>query len=718
MLVDSGGGIRSTFGADSLYGPSTLPGRPLADVVDPKDAHKVRHLLARVARDPDAGDTIETRMRFSDSSWRPVELLVRNRLEQVPLSSVVVVVRDVSERQAREAQLREDALHDPLTELPNRTLFADRLALALRRRRRSNASVAVLFVDIDDFKSVNDQLGHRAGDELMIAIAGRLKRGLRGSDTAARLGGDEFAILLEPADETDATHVADRILAAFDEPFMVEGETREIGASIGIATSFDPSDTGSELLRRADLAMYAAKMRDRKGGYEVFQQRTEAALRAAQYAPEDPVSDPVNVVRLHRAQRERAEIRELLDSQEAIRSEFQPVIELRTGRVAGYEALSRFPTLDRAPDSVFDQAHRCGLGSFLEAIAIQSALLARGRPDDTFLSVNISPTALMSREIARALPASLDEIVVEVTEQELAPETELVQEGLALVRSRGGRVAIDDAGAGYAGLRHLTDLSPDVIKIDGALIRGGAHDLHKGALVESLVSYARRIGASTCAEGVERQEDLEFAQATGVDFVQGYLLARPAAPWNAPDEAEVERLLALGAEAGIAAPAGSPRERLAAVLARAGDWREVDQALGIAAITLAVERIYLSRFHPVERYVTLVAGHGSAEYDIPYPLIEYPLTARVIDHLEPREVIVNDPAADPHEAELLLAEGMASSLLHPVVHDGACVGLLEIYSRHEREWTEQEQLYLSHLADQLGETMDRLGARAPESRRP
>ena len=393
------------------------------------------------------------------------------------------------------------------------------------------------------------------------------------------------------------------------------------------------------------------------------------------------------------------------------------MIELRTGRVAGYEALSRFPTLDRAPDSVFDQAHRCGLGSFLEAIAIQSALLARGRPDDTFLSVNISPTALMSREVARALPTSLDEIVVEVTEQELAPETELVQEGLALVRSRGGRVAVDDAGAGYAGLRHLTDLSPDVIKIDGGLIRGGAHDLHKGALVESLVSYARRIGASTCAEGVERHEDLEFAQATGVDFVQGYLLARPAAPWNAPDQEEVERLLASGAEAGIAPPAGSPRERLAAVLARAEGWREVDQALGIAAITLAVERIYLSRFHPVERYVTLVAAHGNAEYDIPYPLSEYPLTALVIDELEPRQVSVHDPAADPHEAELLLAEGMATGLLHPVVHEGACVGLLEIYSRREREWTEQEQLYLSHVADQLGETMARLGARAPESRR-
>jgi len=719
MLVDSGGAIRSTFGADSLYEPNALAGRPLADVVDSKDAHRVRHLLARVARDPDAGDTIETRMKFGDASWRPVELLVRNRLERTPLNAVVVVVRDVSERQAREAQLREDALHDPLTELPNRTLFTDRLALALRHRRRSNSSVAVLFVDIDDFKAVNDQLGHRAGDELMIAIAGRLNRGLRGSDTAARLGGDEFAILLDPADETDATHVADRILASFDEPFTVEGESRAIGASIGIATSFDLSDTGSELLRRADLAMYAAKMRDRKGGYEVFQPRTEAALRAAQYAPEDPATDPVNVVRLHRAQRERAEIRELLESHEAIRSEFQPVIELRTGRVAGYEALSRFSTLDRAPDSVFDQAHRCGLGSFLEAIAIESALLAGGRPDGTFLSVNISPRALMSREVARALPSSLDEIVVEVTEQELDPETDLVQEGLALVRSRGGRVAIDDAGAGYAGLRHLTDLSPDVIKIDGALIRGGAHDLHKGALVESLVSYARRIGASTCAEGVERHEDLEFAQATGIDFVQGYLFARPASPWSTPDEAEVERMLASGAEAGIAPPAGSPRERLAAVLARADGWREVDQGLGIAAITLAVERIYLSRFHPVERYVTLVAAHGKGAYDIPYPLSEYPLTADVIDEMEPRQVHVRDPGAEPHEAELLLAEGVATCFLNPVVHEGACVGLLETYSRHEREWTEQEQLYLTHLAHELGATMGRLGARPPESaRRP
>ena len=204
-------------------------------------------------------------MRFRDSSLRPVELLVRNRLDHLAVGAVVVVVRDISERKAREERLRQDALHDPLTALPNRTLFADRLAHALQRQRRSSGSVAVLFVDIDEFKSVNDRLGHRAGDQLMIAIARRLSSSLRASDTAARLGGDEFGVLIEGADQADACELADRILKAFNPPFVIDGHSFDMTASIGIATSIHPTDTGSELLRRADLAMYAAKMSDRSG---------------------------------------------------------------------------------------------------------------------------------------------------------------------------------------------------------------------------------------------------------------------------------------------------------------------------------------------------------------------------------------------------------------------------------------------------------------------
>jgi len=720
VLVDAAGVVREVVAsaANLAATPAELEGQPLADIVDPQDAPKVERVLKHVTDTFEDGST-ETRMRFRDSSLRPVELLVRNRVNHLAVGAVVVVVRDISERKAREERLRQDALHDPLTALPNRTLFDDRLAHALRRQRRANGSVSVLFVDVDEFKSVNDRLGHRAGDQLMIAIAGRLSTSMRASDTAARLGGDEFGVLIEGADQPDACEVADRILKAFNPPFMIDGHSCDMTASIGIATTMDLADTGSELLRRADLAMYAAKMSDRSGRYEVFHPRTEVALRAAQDSTTSAEVDPVNVVRLDRAQRERSEIRSLLEDDQGVLTVFQPIIELRTGRVAGYEALSRFPTLSRGPDDVFAQAHRCGLGSFLEATAIETALRATGRPADTFISLNVSPTALMSRELARVLPPSLDEIVVEVTEQELAPRSDLVHDALALVRSRGGQVAVDDAGAGYAGLRHLTDFSPDMIKIDQHLVHGAHRDLHKGALVESLVNYARRIGASTCAEGVEDRADLDFVRASGVDFVQGFLLARPAEPWCKPEDTVVERLIRTAADPEVAEPAGSPRERLSAVLARAARWHDVDQVLGLMAITLAVDRIYLSRYLPTERYVTLVAAHGRADYDIPYPLSEYPTTAQVIDEIELRAVSVGDAAADPHEVELLLNEGMVTGLMHPVTCEGECIGLLEIHSRRDRDWTPQEKQYLAHVADSLGETMARLGNRStPDTRSP
>jgi len=720
ILLDAAGIVRTVLaGSGSLtIEPADLEMQPLVDLVDPDDAPKVQRVLQHVVASPGANSSVETRMRFRDSSVRPVELLVRNRLARRSVGAVVVVVRDISERKAREERLRQDALHDPLTSLPNRTLFTDRLAQALQRQRRSSGKVSILFVDIDDFKAINDTLGHRAGDQLMIDIASRLNSSLRASDTAARLGGDEFGVLIEGASQADACEVAERVLKAFNPPFHIDDHSFDVTASIGIATSLRTTDTGGELLRRADLAMYAAKMSDRSGTYEVFQARTEDALRAAQDSTSAIDVDPVNVVRLDRAQRERAEIRALLQDTEGVRTVFQPIIELRTGRVAGYEALSRFPTLMRGPGEVFAQAHRCGLGSFLETTAIAAALRADGQPEDTFISLNLSPTAMLSRELARLLPIALDNIVVEITEQELDPRSDLVQEALGLVRSRGARIAVDDAGAGYAGLRHLTDFSPDMIKIDQGLIQDAHRDLHKGALIESLVNYARRIGASTCAEGVEELADLDFVRASGVDFVQGFLIAHPAEPWGQPERDIVARLATAAPDSGADQPAGSPRERLAAVLARANRWHDVDQVLGLMAITLAVDGIYLSRFEPVERYVTLVAAHGRhVDYDIPYPLTEYPTTAQVIDRMEPRAVSARDPAADPHEVELLLNSGMSSGLLYPVVCEGECIGLLEIYSRRNRDWTPQEEQYLAHVMESLGTTMARLGARTtPESR--
>src|SRR5215211_3215972 len=220
ILLDAAGTIRTVLaGAANLTADAVeLEGQALADFVAPEDVPKVQRVLKHAAAHAGENDSVETRMRFRDASVRAVELLVRNRLDRPAVGAVVVVVRDISARKAREDRLREDALHDPLTALPNRTLFSDRLAQALQRQRRSSGSVSVLFVDIDDFKSVNDRLGHRAGDQLMIAIASRLGSSLRSADTAARLGGDEFGVLIEGASQADACQVADRILAAFNPP--------------------------------------------------------------------------------------------------------------------------------------------------------------------------------------------------------------------------------------------------------------------------------------------------------------------------------------------------------------------------------------------------------------------------------------------------------------------------------------------------------------------
>jgi len=706
LLLDAEQRIREAFGATAelAASPGQLTGRRIHELVQEGDVVRLDRMLARASRSPGAYPVAEMRMRFRDSSWRAVELFVRNELARPEVDGIVVTVRDVSERKATEERLRLDALHDPLTRLPNRTLFADRLSQALERQRRRGGRAAVLFLDLDDFKSVNDRLGHESGDELIIAVAGRIKASLRTTDSAARLGGDEFAVLLEQADEGAAVDVTKRILDAFEPPFVLDGEAVRVELSIGIATSSSSADTGSELLRRADMAMYAAKMGG-KARYEVFQQRAEAPLRTA-HEEAGQQADPVNVARLERAQRERDEIRALLDDPAAVQIRYQPIVELASGRIAGYEALARFE-IDGPPDSIFAQAHRCGLGSFLEAKTITRALEAPARPHGTFLSLNLSPTALLSREVQRALPAALDNVIIEVTEQELAPRLDAVAEAVALVRRRGARLAIDDAGAGYAGLKHLMDYSPDLIKLDRTLIHGSHRDLHKGALVESLVRYARRVGAATCAEGVEERGDLDLIIAAGVDHAQGFLFASPAEPWISADGLHA-RVSSSASGLEPAQAARTPRDRLALMLSSASRWEDVDAVLTLIAMTLAANQAYLSRLDPRGSYVVLVAAHGQPAYDMPYPLAEYPTSAAVLESGVPRRVSIHDPAADPREVELLIAEGMVTALLHPVRADGETVGLLEIYSAQEREWTPEEHDYLEFVSGHLGGVLTRL----------
>jgi EAL domain-containing protein (putative c-di-GMP-specific phosphodiesterase class I) len=244
---------------------------------------------------------------------------------------------------------------------------------------------------------------------------------------------------------------------------------------------------------------------------------------------------------------QRAEIDELLALPEPITPVFQPLVDLASGRTLGYEALSRFNTeVQRAPDAWFNQAQGCGRGLQLELAAIRAALSAPNRPKGSYLSLNFSPSAIASSKIMAVLPADLSGVVIEITEHELAAEDGALEDGLARLRARGARIAVDDCGAGYAGLKQLMRAQPDVIKLDRSLIEGIHADKAKTALVEFFVMFARRVGAAVCSEGIETADELRALVNLGVNYGQGYLLGRPAQPW-AVVPPEIHRALATGA---------------------------------------------------------------------------------------------------------------------------------------------------------------------------
>jgi EAL domain-containing protein (putative c-di-GMP-specific phosphodiesterase class I) len=274
-----------------------------------------------------------------------------------------------------------------------------------------------------------------------------------------------------------------------------------------------------------------------------------AALEAAKRAGGGQTRkfDAGEVSRLPTVQDQRAEIDQLLRGENPITPVFQPLVDLATGRVVGYEALARFNSpIQRSTDAWFNQAQGCGRGPRLEAEAIRAALeIGDTRPDGTYLSLNFSPSAIASSHVRSILPDDLREVVVEITEHELASEDGALEDGIRELRSRGARIAVDDAGAGYAGLKQVMRVQPDLIKLDRGLIEGVNFDSAKAALIEFFVLFARRVGAGVCTEGIETIEELQELVRLGVGFGQGYLLGRPAEPWIGVSEV-VAHALSIG----------------------------------------------------------------------------------------------------------------------------------------------------------------------------
>lgn len=431
--------------------------------------------------------------------------------------------------------LKKIAATDTMTGLANHRILHEQLRSEMEQAVAGGTSLGVVALDIDGFKQVNDERGHARGDETLKAVAQALQGSVRDGDLVARLGGDDFVLVLRGVAPADVRASADRAREAIA---RVATDGPPLSASAGYVCYPAQADAEADLVELAGTALRVAK---REGG-----------SCTQKYDPDQATSLPTQ-------RAERLEIEALLAEPEPVVPVFQPIVDLASGRLVGYEALSRFPGKDgRTPDAFFNQAGRVGLGPQLEMVAIAAALRAERRPDNTYLSLNLTPTAISSSVVRAGLPQDLADVVIELTEHELAPADGALEAGLADLRARGARIAIDDAGAGYAGLQQIMRVQPDIIKLDRSLVEHVDADDAKAALIEFFVVFARRIGASVCTEGIETASELAALTALGVSLGQGYLLGRPASPWSPIAPAAVSALGQIQKQ-GLVPGSGAPK---------------------------------------------------------------------------------------------------------------------------------------------------------------
>jgi diguanylate cyclase (GGDEF)-like protein len=608
--------------------------------------------------------------------------------EEVELVERFATMAALAYDSARQREtLREQVRRDGLTGLLNHRACHERLREALA----GEGTVAVVLLDLDHFKVINDAHGHAEGDRVLAATAERLRSVVRSGDTVGRLGGEEFVLILPGADVEAAEDCAERARAALAE-LTVRG--RPVAASAGVAAAPADGLDAAALLENADAALYWAK-RSGRG-------RTERYVRGA-VRPEAE---------------QRSELAAMLEQGiDAISIVFQPVVELATGRAGGFEALARFEREPRrGPDEWFAQAHRVGLGEELEALALRAALAAPGRPEGTFLALNVSPRALLSAPVRAALPEDLNGIVIELTEHEVFGAEGSLEAELAALRARGALVALDDAGAGYAGLQQIIRITPDILKLDRALVHGAHADPPRQALLEALIGFASTTGAAICAEGVEDLDDLRALVSLDVTYAQGYGLARPAPGWPppAPDatragEAEIKGgLRVAGAPRGGAGAFASGLAGLADHLAAATTVLDLGAANVRAAELLGADDVSLMRIDRETDELVLVSNNDANVVGSRWALDDFPATRYVLDHRLPGQVVAGDEAGDPAELAELAALGFGAVVIVPVVFGGRELAVLEVYRVRAQAFTARELDRARVLAQQFAAAIERL----------
>ena len=524
IVCDSEGVIRFTNDAASTvfgYAPGELAGAPIELLAEPSVGASVRLLVSagKVVRDVE--------MAFRTRQGERVEV----GISLSPLTDdrgvavgAVLVARDIRARKRAESQLAYQACHDALTGLPNRMLFHDRLTQVLARAKRHGDRLAVLFLDLDKFKVVNDSLGHAAGDRLLVEIAGRLQRTLRQSDTVARVGGDEFTFLLPGIERgEDASRVAQKILDAVSRPLKIDGHQLYVTTSIGISLYPADGEEAEALLGSADIAMYRAKDLGRNGF-----QLSSPAMNARSVAR-------LSLERDLRMAIERGEFTLV----------YQPQAGVLSGRTLGVEALLRWNHPQRGvvlPGEFITIAEETGLilplGEWVLRTACEQARQwQRGGGSLLRVAVNLSALQFRQRNLASTVETVLSEsgippgsLELEITESAAMLDAGMTIDVLSELRAMGVRIAIDDFGTGHAALAYLKRFPIDMLKIDRSFVAGIENSRQDTAIIAAITGLAHGLGLKVLAEGVENESQLGLLAACGCDEYQGYLLSRPLAP--------------------------------------------------------------------------------------------------------------------------------------------------------------------------------------------
>ncbi len=505
------------------YPPGAMVGRIPFDSIHPKDVARTREAFAKLLKGEPPKIPVEFRFRHAKGHWIYLEALGNNLLDHPGIRGVVITSRDVSERKKAEKRNQYLLQHDGLTGLPNRLLMQDRLQQAIVKARRGGGLVALMFIDLDRFKTVNDSFGRVIADALLQQVAQRLRNCLRDTDTVARLGGDEFIIMLPDAATAQVVgEVAQRVLTEFSRPFRDGDQEMYVSASIGISLFPRDGSDPDELVKHADRAMYSAK---------------DSGRNMYRYFTEDLNLEVREKVMLESGLRRAIKGGEM-------RLFYQPKIDLATKRVVGAESLARWqhPTLGLISAAKFiPVAEESGLivelGEWVLRAACEQLRTWQQEGVALQVAVNVSARQLHHGNLADLVMAVMTEshvdprlIEIELTESAIMQDTQASISTLERLKSYGISIAIDDFGTGYSSLSYLKRLPLDILKIDPSFVRDITTDRNDEAIVRAIIGLARSLGKKVIAEGVEEDAQLSFLNAYGCNFGQGFLFGRPTSP--------------------------------------------------------------------------------------------------------------------------------------------------------------------------------------------